>query len=138
MNIEDIKVGDKVRLRDDVFSPELTEIYRSHYLDDETIKELQNYKKLTVKAIQEGDSEACWDSLTLEEDRLGYFWPVELFEPAGNSNKTKEEAVQEDIRRVEEIIQRYNLSDINGPAIRLINWLKENGLKELEKEQKKA
>ena len=138
MNIEEIKVGDKVKFRKVIFSPELIDIYRRHQLDDKTVSQFRDYEKLTVEAIQKSNGWGDWDSLTLKEDIWGYFWPVELFEPAGNSNKTKEETVQEDIRRIEEIIQRYNLSDISGPAVSLINWLKENSLEELEKEQKKT
>lgn len=138
MNIKDIKVGDKVRLRSDVFSPELTEIYESHCITKDAVIRLLSLGEVTVRSVGPAveDAPNDWDSIQVFE--MGYFWPVELFEPAGNSNKTKEETVQEDIRRVEEIIQRYNLSDISGPAVSLIDWLKENGLEELEKEQKKA
>lgn len=135
MNIKDIKVGDGVRFRDDVFSPELIEIYTKHGLTRGNIEKLQNNTILTVRGIQAAETYdgGDWDSITLSGS--GFFWPVELFKLVGNSNKTNEETVQEDIRRIGEIIQRYNLSDISGPAVSLINWLKENGREELEKEQ---
>ena len=87
MKIKDVKVGDKVQLRKDIPEEELTEILGSHGLIIDNAFELQRRGEVTVKDIQEGTPGKegdDWDSITLEE--MGYYWPIELFEPV---NKPK-------------------------------------------------
>lgn len=79
-----LKVGDKVQLRKDI----PTELLGSHGLIIDNAFELQRRGEVTVKDIQEGipgKEGDDWDSITLEE--MGYYWPIELFEPVNRPNK---------------------------------------------------
>lgn len=131
MEIKDVKVGDKVQLRKDIPEEELTEILGSYGLIIGNAFELQRRGEATVRGIQEGipgKEGDDWDSITLEE--IGFYWPIELFEPVNKPNvvKSKEEQVQEDIQTVKDIIKRYGLSEQEGYAAGPVQLLTEYGI----------